>query len=273
MNHASLFRCPNCAAPLLREERRYLCPAGHSFDLAAAGYAHLLPANQKNSKNPGDDKSMVASRTAFLDAGYYAPLQDTLCTVTAEELAGKEDCAVLDCGCGEGYYTAGIAQTVQAKIAGIDISKFALKKAARRVPGGEFAVASAYHLPVMDGSVDVLLNVFSPLAVEEFARVLKPGGAFIYVVPSALHLWEMKQVLYKQPYENEVRRDDYPGFTYLGTKQVREKLHLTCSAHIMALFGMTPYAWKTPREGVEKLRGLDELDCQIGFDIHIYRKD
>ena len=274
----SLFRCPNCAAPLTREERRYLCPAGHSFDLAAAGYTHLLPANQKNSKNPGDDKAMVAARTAFLDAGYYAPLRDALCAVTVKGCEGRDNCAVLDCGCGEGYYTAGVAAAlessgVSARVAGIDISKFALKKAAKRLKTGEFAVASAYHLPLMDRSADVLLNVFSPLALEEFARVLKPGGTFVYVVPSALHLWEMKQVLYKKPYENEVRRDDYEGFTYLGCESVRETIHLTCSEHIMALFGMTPYAWKTPKEGVDKLRGYETLDTQIGFDVHIYRKD
>ena len=279
MNHiSSLFRCPNCAAPLTRGEGAYRCPNGHSFDISAAGYTHLLVANQKNSKNPGDDKAMVAARTAFLDAGYYAPLREVLCAVTTRACEGKSAPAVLDCGCGEGYYTAGIAAAlekagVDAQIAGIDISKFALKKAAKRLKSGEFAVASAYHLPLMDASVDVLLNVFSPLALEEFTRVLKPGGVFVYVVPSALHLWEMKQVLYKNPYENEVRRDDYPGFTYLGAEQVRENIHLTCSEHIMALFGMTPYAWKTPKEGVDKLRGFDTLDTGIGFDVHVYRKD
>ena len=55
----SLFRCPLCAAPLTRGEHAYTCPVGHSFDLAAAGYTHLLPANRKHSKNPGDDKAMV----------------------------------------------------------------------------------------------------------------------------------------------------------------------------------------------------------------------
>ena len=120
--------------------------------------------------------------------------------------------------------------------------------------------------------MDVLLNVFSPLATEEFLRVLKPGGAFVYVVPSALHLWEMKQVLYKKPYENEVRRDEYPGFTYVGAEQVRQTIHLTCGEHIKALFGMTPYAWKTPKEGADKLRTFDTLDTQIGFDVHIYKK-
>lgn len=273
----SLFRCPNCAAALVREGGAYRCGSGHSFDVAAAGYTHLLPANQKHSKNPGDDKAMVAARTAFLDEGYYAPLRDTLCAVTAEACADKSGCAILDCGCGEGYYTAGIAQALQsagicARIAGIDISKFALRKAAKRVPGGEFAVASAYHLPMADQCVDVLLNVFSPLALEEFYRVLKPGGVFVYVVPSAAHLWEMKQVLYQKPYENEVRRDDYPGFEYAGAETVRQTIHLNTPEHIMALFGMTPYAWKTPKAGVEKLRGYSELDTQIGFDVHIYKK-
>ena len=50
------------------------------------------------------------------------------------------------------------------------------------------------------------------------------------------------------------------------------RIHLTCPEHIMALFGMTPYAWKTPKEGVERLRGYDALDTQIGFDVHIYKK-
>ena len=45
----SLFICPVCAAALQREERRYICPAGHSFDLAREGYVHLLPANRMRS--------------------------------------------------------------------------------------------------------------------------------------------------------------------------------------------------------------------------------
>ena len=40
----SLFRCPLCGTPLEREETRWLCPNRHSFDRAAAGYVHLLPA-------------------------------------------------------------------------------------------------------------------------------------------------------------------------------------------------------------------------------------
>ncbi|WP_206406926.1 putative RNA methyltransferase [Flavonifractor sp. An100] len=67
----SLFCCPLCASPLTREEGAYRCPQGHSFDLAAAGYTHLLPVNRKHSKQPGDDREMVAARAAFLEKGYY----------------------------------------------------------------------------------------------------------------------------------------------------------------------------------------------------------
>lgn len=273
----SLFCCPLCARPLAREEHRYICPSGHSFDLASAGYTHLLPANKKHSKNPGDDKEMVAARAAFLSKGYYAPLRDALCACVLAETAHLTTPALLDSGCGEGYYTTGLYQAFSSTgktpiIAGIDISKFALRRAAKQVSRGEFAVASVYHLPLAEESVDVITNVFSPLAAEEFLRVLRPGGIYCYVVPSALHLWEMKKVLYPKPYENPVKREDYTGFVWLRAEQVRASIHLNCSEDIMALFGMTPYAWKTPREGVERLKALTELDTQIGFDIHIYRK-
>ena len=61
----SLFLCPICGAPLERAEGRYRCPKGHSYDIAREGYVHLLPANRKHSPNPGDDREMVAARSAF----------------------------------------------------------------------------------------------------------------------------------------------------------------------------------------------------------------
>ena len=273
----SFFRCPLCSAPLKQEEHAYTCPNGHCFDRAGAGYVHLLPANRKHSRNPGDDKAMVAARSAFLDRGYYAPLREALCALALRDTVDLSAPALLDSGCGEGYYTQGLFQALSRagrtpELAGVDISKFALRRAARRVKEGEFAVASVYHLPVADGRADLLTNVFSPLCPEEFARVIKPGGYFYYVVPSARHLWEMKEVLYPRPYENAVRREDYPGFQWLEAVPLRFSIHLEHSEDITALFGMTPYAWKTPREGVERLAALDALDVQTGFDIHVYQR-
>lgn len=273
----SLFRCPLCQAPLEREETRWLCPNRHSFDRAAAGYVHLLPANKKHSKDPGDDKTMVAARSAFLEKDYYAPLRDNLCKVILQYTEDLPAPVILDSGCGEGYYTAGLYRALSEagrtpQIAGVDLSKAALRRAAKRAPEAEFAVASVYHLPVPDQSADVLVNIFSPLAIEEFARVLRPGGLFCYAVPSARHLWEMKQVLYAHPYENPVKREDYSGFVWQDIKEIRYTVNLEDPGDIMALFGMTPYTWKTPKEGAARLEELDRLICQIGFDLHLYQR-
>lgn len=272
----SLFCCPLCSAPLTREEHSYRCPSGHSFDIAAAGYTHLLPPNRKHSKAPGDDKAMVAARSAFLEKGYYLPLrqalEDLVCKLT-QDLSAP---VLLDSGCGEGWYTAGLfqalaAQGKQPQFAGVDISKFALKKAAKRLPQGEFAVASVYRLPLADHCADVITNVFSPLAADEFSRILRPGGHYLYVVPSARHLWQMKEVLYANPYENPVKLDEYPGFTHVDTVEVRYSISMDDPADWMALFHMTPYSWKTPKEGIQRLEALPHLDTEIGFDIHVYR--
>ena len=178
----SLFTCPICGAPLTRETAVYRCPNGHSYDIAKEGHTHLLPVNRKNSKAPGDDKGMAAARQAFLSKEYYSPLKNELCKLSVNLTPVSP--AVLDTGCGEGYYTAAIYRALcdagkTPRMAGTDISKFILRLAAKREKGVEFAVASSYHLPVADDSIDLLLNCFSPLALEEFSRVLHRGGHFL----------------------------------------------------------------------------------------------
>lgn len=267
----SLFCCPICGGPLERGPSAYSCPAGHSFDLAREGYVHLLPANRMHSKMPGDDKGMAAARAAFLSKDYYAPLRDALCRIALERTGPAP--RVLDTGCGEGYYTSGVYRALaragrSVTMAGTDISKAILRRAAKREKDVEFAVASSYHLPVADGAVDLLVNCFSPLAIEEFRRVLSPGGAFVYVVPSEKHLWELKQVLYDRPYPNEVKQTPYPGFSYREIRHVESVIHLPCQEDIHALFQMTPYYWKTPRSGAERLAALTALDVTLSL-IHI----
>lgn len=272
----SLFVCPLCGKYLVRQTGCYHCPDGHSFDIAKEGYTHLLPVNRKNSKAPGDDAGMAAARSAFLSKDYYAPLRNTLCDL-AVSLTGDAP-TVLDTGCGEGYYTAGIHRALvdsgkQVRMAGTDISKFILRRAAKRDKDIEFAVASSYHLPVGDSTADLLVNCFSPLALDEFTRVLKPGGVFLYVVPSEKHLWELKEILYKKPYPNEVKRTPYDGFSYVEICHVEDMIHLHSQEDIHALFQMTPYYWKTPKDGCRRLAQLQELTCRISFDVHVFRKN
>ena len=270
----SLLRCPLCAQPLDRQDTRYLCPRGHSFDRAAAGYVHLLPANKLHSKDPGDDKAMAAARNRFLSGGYYDPLRDAL---TRLALAYAPDRAqILDAGCGEGYYSAALFQALlqagkHPRMAGVDLSKHALRRAAKRQGSIEFAVASVYDLPVADQQIDLLVNCFSPLALDEFRRVLRPGGVFLYVVPAPDHLWELKQVLYERPYENPDEAVPYGGFDYLDVARSGRTVTVS-QPHLTDLFQMTPYFWKTPKSGAARLAALDRLELRASFRIHVFRK-
>lgn len=272
-----VFRCPLCRTKLLKNERALKCEHGHSFDISAEGYVHLLPANKMNSKVPGDSKEMAASRSAFLDKGYYEPLLKEL-ERTVLELSENEEPAMLDCGCGEGYYTANIAKELKnrfpkAKIAGFDISRPSVRRAAKRTKEVDFAVASVFDIPVSDKSFDILLNVFSPLSIDEYKRVLKYGGYYVYVVPAARHLWQLKAAIYDTPYENREEDIPYEGFEHVETRKVRYETLIKTKEDIFALFQMTPYYWKTSAKGAEKLSAYESLLTEVAFDIHIYKKE
>ncbi len=272
-----VFRCPLCRTKLFENERSLKCEHGHSFDISAEGYVHLLPANKMNSKIPGDSKEMAASRSAFLDKGYYEPLLKEL-ERTVLELSENEEPAMLDCGCGEGYYTSNIAKELKnrfpkAKIAGFDISRPSVRRAAKRTKEVDFAVASVFDIPVFDKSFDILLNVFSPLSIEEYSRVLKDGGFYVYVVPAARHLWQLKAAIYDTPYENREEDVPYEGFEHVETRKVRYETLIKTKEDIFALFQMTPYYWKTSAKGAEKLSAYESLLTEVAFDIHIYKKE
>src|SRR5690606_28202699 len=96
------FACPLDGSVLQQSGRSWQCKAGHCFDIARQGYVHLLPVQKKRSKDPGDNKEMVAARQRFLNAGFYQPIAEALSFAVFPEGFSQSSISCLDAGCGEG---------------------------------------------------------------------------------------------------------------------------------------------------------------------------
>lgn len=268
------FVCPKCYGKLnIKDNGAAVCSAGHSYDRSRFGYHNLLLTSVGGTH--GDNREMIEARRDFLDTGAYLPLADRLSSLVAEHMTVGG--VLLDIGCGEGYYTERImgalsTHGISADVIGFDISKDAARFSARRCPGACIAVASAYKMPIADGSVDLAVNVFSPLAIEETERVVRRGGKFIMVIPDRRHLFGLKSALYKTPYENEVADTTLDGFSLIATERVAYTLTLTDKKSINSLFMMTPYAYRTPHSARESLAKLDTLTTEVEFIIFVYER-
>lgn len=223
---------------------------------------------KKHAADPGDGKAMVRARRAFLSAGHYAPLMATLAALCA---ALPHD-HIVDAGCGEGSYDKYLYDALGfPQIAAFDLSKEAVRLASKLVPDAAFCVGGSFCAPVRDGWADLLLNIFSPMAEAEFARMLRPGGHLVYAVPTARHLFGLKEILYDCPYENEVRQTEYDGFAFV--KAVESTAVITLEGQsVQDLFAMTPYYWNTPADGAARLAECESLTTEIGFRFLVYQK-
>ena len=269
-----LFACPKCKEKLnILDTGVARCDNGHCFDRAKAGYYNLLLGNSGGVH--GDNREMVEARCAFLSRGYYEPLANTV----TELLLSHTDkcCTVLDSGCGEGYYTDFIERALthrdgESYVSAFDISRDAVKAAHRRNANVSLCVASSYDMPLADGSVDAVFNVFSPLALEETRRVLKDGGIFIMAFPGVEHLFALKRFIYDTPYKNKPEPTALSGFQLVEERHLAYEMDITGSADLQSLFMMTPYAYRTPPKAKEKIMTLDKLVCEADFHILVYQK-
>lgn len=241
--------CPVCKKDLIRNEKTYRCENNHSFDMGKQGYLNLLLSNQKHSKTPGDDKEMVLSRKRFLEKDYYKIISDRVNSLILENLG------------------------VESNIIGIDISKEAIISAAKTYKNIDWLVASAMNIPLADESMDFVICMFAKIVPEEKMRVLKNGGKLIVVSTGEKHLIELKEVVYKN-----VRTEFYSPvedlkiFKHCKTVNCTGKSFITENESIRNLFDMTPYKWRSPKDGVERLFSLDNLEITIDVNIDVFEK-
>lgn len=261
--------CPICGAPLAKGERALVCPSHHSFDIARQGYVNLLPVQQKHSQDPGDTREQVLSRRAFLDTGTYAPILEALIEAAREYGASGE---LLDVGCGEGYYCAGLSQALGLPLTGVDISKEAVRAAAARYKGPNWLCATAAHLPVGDETVGLLTSLFALTLPEEFLRVLRPGGLYIQVVAAEDHLLGLKRIIYDRlTHKEKHTTQELPGLTRLHSQHIAFDFTLT-KEQIPWLFAMTPHLFRIGKAGAARLAQAQTLEDRASCVLNVYRK-
>lgn len=269
-----MLTCPRCGERLAQAGSALRCGRGHSYDIAKEGYVNLLLANQKASQSPGDTKEMAAARRLFLDKGHYGPLSDRIISLIGNETTGG---GILDAGCGEGYYLRRLLGAMSSHWDGygLDISKEAVRLAARD-KSACFIVASIHqNLPFASSSLDVVLNVFAPRNPDEFARVLRPGGRALVVVPAEGHLAALHDALQLPHIDGDKERravEEFQGaLVFDHSETIRDKRVLP-PEDVLHLIQMTPTFWHLSAEARAGLKALPSLDIEFAFTLIVLRR-
>ncbi|HFG6965986.1 TPA: putative RNA methyltransferase [Acinetobacter baumannii] len=261
--------CPVCRQRLELVSKTWRCEQGHSYDIAKQGYVNLHVVQHKHSKNPGDTPESVDARRAFLQGGYYQPLQQAVVHLL-KDLKAK---MVLDIGCGEGYYTSAMQQVVEHCI-GVDIAKNAVQRAAKLNDKVTWVVGTGATLPVIDQSMDVCTSLFSPIPQTEILRVVKDDGYLIVVTPATDHLYAMREALFEQvnPHTPQKFVEQLQDLFELKEQQVIDAPLVLDQQALKNLIAMTPYAYKASPERRMQLEQKAHLQVTASFQIYLFQK-
>jgi 23S rRNA (guanine745-N1)-methyltransferase len=238
--------------------------------MAKQGYVDLTAGRMPHV---GDTAEMVADRVDFLAAGHYDFIAAELAGFTAGDPAGfTAGGLVVDAGTGTGNYLARVlAAAPTAAGLGLDVSKPALRRAARAHPRAAAVLADLWRpLPIADGVASLVLNVFAPRNGAEFRRVLRPGGLLVVVTPAPDHLGELIAAhgLIQVDPDKAARVSEALGghFTVRSTAAHRASMKLT-AAEARTLIGMTPSARHVPPDSLP----TGPVTVTAAVDITAYR--
>ncbi|MDQ3580049.1 MAG: 23S rRNA methyltransferase [Actinomycetota bacterium] len=247
--------CPHCAETLTLDGGTLSCGNRHAFDVARQGYVNLL---RGDTSIVGDTAPMVKARAAFLDAGHYASVVDALVRALRPGPG-----VIADIGAGVGYYLAAALDAVPDRVGlAVDVSKHASRRAARAHPRIGAAVCDARQpLPVRDGAVGLVLNVFAPRNPVELRRILHPEGVLVVVAPTARHLGELVSTLDLLTVEadKQSRIDEKLAaeFTLVGREVCDFGMALS-REDVAALVGMGPNAFHLADDRAGRVADLAE---------------
>ena len=155
--------------------------------------------------------------------------------------------------------------------AGLDISKVAVQKAAKKYPESAFCVASSFAIPVPDASQQGVIQVFAPSSEQEVLRILADKGLWLQVNPAPEHLTELKACVYAAPAEHKAPPAVPDGFELAHEETLTFSFDLATPDMRMNLLMMTPYYWSTSVENTQRIKEL-LTHVSAHFSLRLLRK-
>lgn len=271
------LRCPvrKCRKPLSIQGTALTCDAAHNFDRAKEGYWNLTQPQDKKSANPGDSDSAVTARHRWLSCGHASGLVDLLRSWT-----GRFNCPnglhrVVDLGCGEGTFGKSLFEQNAAGFCGIDLSRKAIRLAAKSFPQATWVLANADRtLPIVDRSIDLVMSLFGRRPSCEIDRILADQGQLIVAIPGEKDLIELREIV-----QQSGRRFDRSG----AVVEEMSKVGLECfeqrrwTAEVLASPGEIADAlamtYRAERNSEKKrLDGVSEMKVTLSADLMIFKR-
>ena len=161
------FQCPNLHKINGYTRHSLICRHGHCFDISRYGYVNLL---LKSSPKTNYSKRSFDNRHQILEYGMYDVVLEKIIQFISDTPSIRN---ILDVGCGEGFYARQIQQRTERNIFAFDLVKggqYRLHQKKTSAKAVKWFVTDLSKIPLKDGSMDCILDIFSPAHYKEFQR-------------------------------------------------------------------------------------------------------
>ncbi|MDH6603580.1 23S rRNA (guanine745-N1)-methyltransferase [Bacilli bacterium PM5-9] len=262
--NAKSLKCIKCQEKLTYHNGVLKCQNNHSYDIAAKGYVNfVLNAKENNVYN----KVFFENRSEINNQGFYKYVLNGI--IECLKLIDKSELILADLGCGEGYYALELSNNTNYQIYALDYAKDAIINASKSSNIPYWIVGDIANVPLLDNSIDVVLNIFSPANYLEFNRILKTDGYLIKVVPRQEHFKEIRKYSNSKEYSNEKIIEHFKNnFEIIHTKEIINIFKVN-EKQVTNLINMTPLMFNLD---VDDKLNLDINKVTVAADIIIGKK-
>ena len=224
----NILMCPICKNSLTILNHELICTNNHVFTISKKGILFLV--NSSNFKNSLIyNTTLFKNRRQFINKNYYNLVYNEIAKFINS--MSKNNINILDLGSGEGTHMHKILERVNKNwnLISIDYSRDAINLATDYTENSICIIGDINNLPLIDKSIDVVVDFLSPFNNEEVKRVLKDNGIIIKITPGNKYLNELRHVLKFEAYtkKEEIKLNFMKYFDIINEKEISKKYSIT----------------------------------------------